>query len=51
MGKLFADRLLRVWALLVAVTLLSALIGGAGGAASGAGGAGGSGLVRLTAIG
>jgi Prokaryotic Cytochrome C oxidase subunit IV len=33
MGKLFADRLLRAWALLVAVTLLSALIGGAGGAA------------------
>jgi hypothetical protein len=38
MGKLFADRLLRdrlvrVWSLLVAVTLLSALIGGAGGAA------------------
>ena len=33
MGKLFADRLLRTWALLVAVTLLSSLIGGAGGAA------------------
>jgi hypothetical protein len=33
MGKLFADRLHRTWALLVAVTLLSSLIGGAGGAA------------------
>ncbi len=33
MGKLFADRLLRTWVLLVAVTLLSSLIGGAGGAA------------------
>jgi len=33
MGKLFADRLLRVWALLVAVTLLSSQIGGAGGVA------------------
>lgn len=33
MGKLFADRLLRTWARLVSVTLLSSLIGGAGGAA------------------
>lgn len=33
MGKLFADRLLRAWALLVAVTLLAAQIGGAGGLA------------------
>lgn len=33
MGKLFADRLLRAWALLVVVTLLSSQIGGAGGAA------------------
>ena len=33
MGKLFADRLVRTWALLVAVTLLSSQIGGASGAA------------------
>ena len=33
MGNFFADRLLRTWALLVLVTLLSALIGGSGGAA------------------
>jgi len=33
MGKLFADRLISVWALLVAVTLLSSQIGGAGGLA------------------
>lgn len=33
MGKFFSDRLFRVWALLVAVTLLSSQIGGAGGAA------------------
>ena len=33
MGKLFADRLLRVWALLVVVTLVSSQLGGAGGAA------------------
>ena len=33
MAKLLSDRLLRVWALLVAVTLLSSQIGGAGGAA------------------
>ena len=33
MAKFLRDRLLRVWALLVAVTLVSVLIGGAGGAA------------------
>ena len=33
MARLFQDRLLCVWALLVAVTLVSAAIGGAGGAA------------------
>lgn len=33
MTRLLQDRLLRIWALLVAVTLISSLIGGAGGAA------------------
>jgi Prokaryotic Cytochrome C oxidase subunit IV len=33
MGKLIHDRLLLIWALLVAVTLLSSQIGGAAGAA------------------
>jgi hypothetical protein len=33
MGKLFADRFVGVWALLVAVTMLSAQIGGAVGLA------------------
>ena len=33
MSKLFADRLVRIWALLVAVTLISSQIGGAAGAA------------------
>ncbi|MEO6717604.1 MAG: cytochrome C oxidase subunit IV family protein [Novosphingobium sp.] len=33
MAKLLSDRLLRTWALLVAVTLFSSQIGGAGGAA------------------
>lgn len=33
MAKFLQDRLLRVWALLVAVTLLSSQIGGAGGVA------------------
>ena len=33
MGKFFTDRLVRTWALLVAVTLLSSQIGGASGVA------------------
>ncbi len=39
MTSIFRGRLFRVWLLLIAITLLSALIGGQGGLASNAGGA------------
>jgi hypothetical protein len=47
MGKLFSDRLLRSWALLVVVTLLSALIGGGFGAVR----LGGAALVSVLVLG